>query len=83
MRGLADIVVHHLCFIAFSSETYLDPRSAMKEMENWASFFTGLSKEEKSAASDAAQRTLDYMMQPPDGYGYTTVGLVTDENASL
>jgi len=80
MNGLADIAVHYFCTILFSDDSNIDSDFAVREMESFSEFVSALNPEERIALSAAAKRALDFMLRPPDEYGYHPASIIPDDD---
>lgn len=82
MNGLADIAINYFCAFLFPGDpSNIDSDFAGIHIQSFPEFTAGLSPEERVALSAAAKRALDFMLQPPDEYGYTPGSLVSDEES--
>ena len=79
MDGLADIAVQYFCTILFADSNNINPDFSSKEFQSFPEFVTALSDDERTALSAAAQRSLDFMLRPPDEHGYTPAATVRDD----
>ena len=67
----------------FSPDGNIDPDFACRQMESFPDLIAHLSDEERTALSAAAQRALDFLLAPPDEYGYTRASHVSTEQKSF
>ena len=82
MKGLAEIVLDHLCIFMFDEEN-IDSNFASRHIEIFPDYLTHLSEEERKALSTAAEALLNRLMAEPDEYGYSARKLVTEEEKSF
>jgi hypothetical protein len=80
MNGLADMALLYLTVCMFAGEGNIDSDFADMHMQGFTELLQALSANERSALSDAARRTVVFMNQPPDQYGYKPVVNESEKN---